>query len=88
MGKLRLLKYENTSFIFVYTYAVSGLYKDDRKKTIYLPASVAEELRSEAKRQDRPISWLIRRAWILAKKEIGKTRVPEGIGRPTKNPEK
>lgn len=40
------------------------------KKTIYLPDPIIQELESEAKRQDRTVSWLIKRAWIESRKKI------------------
>ena len=40
------------------------------KKTIYLPDQIVGELETEAKRQDRTVSWLIKRAWIESRKKI------------------
>lgn len=42
------------------------------KKTIYLPDQIVDELEAEAKRQDRTVSWLIKRAWIESRKKIRK----------------
>jgi uncharacterized small protein (TIGR04563 family) len=42
-----------------------------KKKThVYFPAETAEELLAESTRVDRPVSWLVERAWELAKSEI------------------
>lgn len=40
--------------------------------TIYLDEKTIAELRAEAKRQDRPMSWLLRCASDLAKEELAK----------------
>lgn len=40
------------------------------KKTIYLSDPIIQELEAEAKRQDRTVSWLIKRAWIESRKKI------------------
>tara|TARA_B100001287_G_C22646474_1_gene512975 strand:- start:572 stop:742 length:171 start_codon:yes stop_codon:yes gene_type:complete len=44
--------------------------KTKNKKTIYLPDTIIEELEAEAKRQDRTISWLIKRSWLESRKKI------------------
>lgn len=43
---------------------------DKRKQSLYLPYQMLEEVQNEAYRQDRPISWIIQRAWEIAKKDI------------------
>lgn len=40
------------------------------KVSVYLPIEVREELEAEMLRQDRSASWLLRRAWALARKRI------------------
>jgi uncharacterized small protein (TIGR04563 family) len=50
---------------------------DPRKQSVNLRADVLRELRSEAKRQDRKLSWLIQRAWKIARVEIKAMRAPE-----------
>lgn len=43
-----------------------------QRMSLYFPAHVAAEMRAEALRQDRSVSWLVTRAWNLAKAEIAK----------------
>jgi uncharacterized small protein (TIGR04563 family) len=37
-----------------------------RKLSIYIPDSVLREMQAEADRLDRPLSWLIQRAWRIS----------------------
>lgn len=39
---------------------------------MYFPQEQAEELRAEAKRLERSMSWVIQRAWQIAREEIRK----------------
>jgi uncharacterized small protein (TIGR04563 family) len=43
---------------------------DKRKQSIYLPDDVLLDLRAEANRTDRSLSWLIQQAWKLARPNI------------------
>ena len=47
--------------------------RDSRKQTLYFPVDMLEEIHSEAKRQDRTLSWLIQQAWKISKADIQKT---------------
>lgn len=49
---------------------------DPRKVSMYLPDALAAEIRAEAKRQDRKISWLLQKAWKMAREEIRKMPAP------------
>ncbi len=40
------------------------------RPTVYLPGSLSDEIRAEAKRIGKPVSWIVRHAWDLARKEI------------------
>jgi uncharacterized small protein (TIGR04563 family) len=40
------------------------------KMSLYLPGDVLEDIRAEARRQQRSVSWLVRSAWRLARKGI------------------
>jgi uncharacterized small protein (TIGR04563 family) len=40
------------------------------RQTIYFRPLIIEELRREASRHDRSISWLLQRAWRLARDEV------------------
>jgi len=46
--------------------------ENPKKKSVYLPASMIEEIRAEGMRMDRSISWLIQQAWKLSKKKTKK----------------
>lgn len=43
---------------------------DQRKQSLCFPLDMLREVRSEATRQDRTMSWLIQRAWKIARKRI------------------
>lgn len=39
-------------------------------ESVYLSSKTIEEIRSEAKRLDRKISWIAQRAWEMAKAKL------------------
>ncbi len=43
---------------------------DKRKQSLYFPEEMLEEIRCEAERLDRSLSWLLQRAWKLARKDL------------------
>jgi uncharacterized small protein (TIGR04563 family) len=43
---------------------------EKRKHTIYFPAVLLEEIGNEATRQDRSLSWIVQKAWKLAREKI------------------
>jgi uncharacterized small protein (TIGR04563 family) len=45
---------------------------DNNKQSLYFPDPLLTELRSEAERLDRSLSWLMQRAWKIARSEIKK----------------
>lgn len=45
---------------------------DKRKQSLYFPEAMLQEIAEEAKRLDRSLSWVVQRAWRLAKAEIKK----------------
>jgi len=45
---------------------------DKRKQSLYFPEQMLAEIAEEAKRLDRSLSWVVQRAWKLAKAEIKK----------------
>lgn len=45
---------------------------DKRKQSLYFPEDMLEEIQREARRQDRSVSWIVQRAWQLAKPELEK----------------
>jgi len=47
-----------------------------KKMSLYLPGDVLADIRAEALRQQRSISWLVRNAWRLARR--GMDSLPSG----------
>lgn len=45
---------------------------DNRKQSLYFPEEMLSEIRREADRLDRSLSWVLQRAWKLAWKELAK----------------
>ncbi len=41
-----------------------------QKLTIYMPDSILDELKVQAERQDRSISWLVEHCWKLARPRV------------------
>lgn len=42
------------------------------RKTVYLNDQIIKELKEEAERQDRTVSWIIKRAWLESRESIRK----------------
>jgi uncharacterized small protein (TIGR04563 family) len=45
---------------------------DKRKQSLYFPEDMLKEIQDEAARQDRSLSWIVQKAWKIARKEITK----------------
>lgn len=45
---------------------------DKRKQSLYFPEEMLEEIKREANRQDRSLSWIVQRAWTIARDDIRK----------------
>ena len=45
---------------------------DKRKQSLYFPEDMLREIQDEATRQDRSLSWIVQRAWLIARKDIQK----------------
>ncbi len=45
---------------------------DKRKQSLYFPEEMLKEIQQEAARQDRSLSWIVQKAWKIARKEIMK----------------
>lgn len=45
---------------------------DKRKQSLYFPEEMLKEIQYEANRQDRSLSWIVQKAWKIARKEITK----------------
>jgi uncharacterized small protein (TIGR04563 family) len=43
---------------------------DFRKQSYYFPGAMLSEIRSEASRQGRSISWVLQKAWVIAKGRV------------------
>jgi uncharacterized small protein (TIGR04563 family) len=44
-----------------------------RKQSLYFPQEMLEEIKAEAARLERSLSWVVQRAWKRAREEIKKT---------------
>ncbi len=45
---------------------------DGRKQSLYFPEVMLSEMKNEAHRLNRSLSWVVQRAWRLAKKDVKK----------------
>ncbi len=45
---------------------------DKRKQSLYFPESMLTEIKEEAARLDRSLSWVVQRAWKTARLDIKK----------------
>ena len=45
---------------------------DKRKQSLYFPEDMLTEIQTEATRQDRSLSWIVQKAWKIARKDITK----------------
>jgi uncharacterized small protein (TIGR04563 family) len=45
---------------------------DKRKQSLYFPESMLQEIKEEAARLDRSLSWVVQRAWKISRLEIKK----------------
>lgn len=43
---------------------------DKRKQSLYFPEEYLDEIRAESLRQDRSMSWLVQKAWEIARETI------------------
>jgi len=43
---------------------------DKRKQSLYFPEEMLREIKDEATRQDRSLSWIVQKAWKTARKEV------------------
>ncbi len=40
---------------------------DKRKQSLYFPEEMLKEIQAEAARQDRSRSWIVQKAWLIAR---------------------
>ena len=45
---------------------------DKRKQSLYFPEEMLKEIQHEASRQDRSLSWIVQKAWKIARDDIAK----------------
>jgi uncharacterized small protein (TIGR04563 family) len=45
--------------------------RDKTKQSLYFPEDMLQEIQREAERLERPLSWVVQRAWTIARREIG-----------------
>lgn len=43
---------------------------DKRKQSLYFPEQMLVEIKAEAQRLNRSLSWVIQRAWKVARKQV------------------
>ena len=49
-----------------------GRKSDKRKQSLYFPEEMLREIIAEAARLDRSLSWIMQRAWQIARKDLRK----------------
>ena len=47
-----------------------GSKTDKRKQSLYFPEAMLSEIKSEAVRLNRSLSWVVQRAWRVARKDV------------------
>ncbi len=52
---------------------------DKRKQSLYFPEEMLKEIGLEATRQDRSLSWIVQKAWKVARKDIMNMPSVEGL---------
>ena len=57
---------------FLSTKAYKMASSDKCKQSLYFPRDMLEEIVQESRRQDRSMSWIVQRAWMIARDEIRK----------------
>ena len=45
---------------------------DKRKQSLYFPDQMLREIQLEATRQDRSLSWIVQKAWNIARADIAR----------------
>ncbi len=60
-------------------YAVCMAGTDKRKQSLYFPEEMLKEIGAEATRQDRSLSWIVQKAWKVARKDIMNMPSVEGL---------
>jgi uncharacterized small protein (TIGR04563 family) len=50
---------------------------ESRKQSFYFPSEMLDEIAGEARRLDRSMSWVVQRAWKLARRAIAELKTRE-----------
>ncbi len=45
---------------------------DKRKQSLYFPETMLDEIKLEAERLNRSLSWVVQRAWKVARQDVKK----------------
>ena len=53
-----------------------GSKTDKRKQSLYFPESMLQEIKEEAARLDRSLSWVVQRAWKISRHKRWPPRLP------------
>jgi uncharacterized small protein (TIGR04563 family) len=56
---------------------------DKRKQSLYFPVGMLEEVVAEATRMDRSLSWVVQKAWEIAKEKLRELPAAPGAGEGT-----
>ncbi|HET9988350.1 MAG TPA: TIGR04563 family protein [Kofleriaceae bacterium] len=63
---------------------------DKRKQSLYFPEEMLEEIKHEAARLDRSLSWIIQRGWRFAREKVkafpASNDGPDGMPDPREEP--
>ena len=43
---------------------------EKRKQSLYFPEEMLKEIQAEAVRQDRSLSWIVQKAWLISRSRI------------------
>ena len=60
--------------------ATNAQRSDKRKHSLYFPETMLTEIKDEAARLDRSLSWVVQRAWKLARADIRKIPSVNDVG--------
>ena len=47
-------------------------HSDKRKQSLYFPEDMLREIELEAQRLDRSLSWVVQRAWMIARAQVAR----------------
>jgi uncharacterized small protein (TIGR04563 family) len=61
----------------------NSLMHDKRKQSLYFPVGMLEEVVAEATRMDRSLSWVVQKAWEIAKEKLRELPAAPGAGEGT-----